>query len=210
MSAAGGISDLLQAVLQIEIDRLNASEEIETDEIAAGLSGLDPPRLEAMQPVPPDPALSLSDLVQPVDWSTLAALTRTEFAETLVVLNAAMIPGWPFANAKVHGVAGGTVPVKPAQAEVTEEERAEYFASLLAPYRQALVRLRKLLRDIERLDPAEAEDVFRALLQALGTVAQAVREALDLTEAGQRVAEDLALATPSPKRPGSRRRRYRL
>ncbi|NIZ12017.1 hypothetical protein [Phaeobacter sp. HF9A] len=209
MSAAGGISDLLQAVLQIEIDRLDAEADIEADEIADGLSDLVAQRLEAMEPAPPDPALSLAELVPPVDWSSLGVSSATDFIETLVVLNAAMIPGWPFADSMVRG-GEVALPVKPVQAEASEEERAQYVASLMAPYRQALTRLRKLLRDLEQLDPAEAEDVFRALMQALGTVAQAVREALDLTEAGRRVAEELALATPSPKGPGSRRRRYRL
>ncbi|WP_417262985.1 hypothetical protein [Celeribacter sp.] len=243
MSGPEGLSDLLHAVLQREIDRLDIDrpendrpendwpeidwpeidrperDDIETEEgataeIAPGLGALFVSHFPAMERFSEGAALSLSELSPPVDWRDTDGAAPTAFMETLVVLNAAMVPGWPFASSLLRDAPMLPLPVKPVVSEpggeMSEKERAQYLASLMAPYREALLRLRKLLRDIERLDPAEAEGAFRALMQMLGMVAQAVREALDLKDAGLRVAEELALANPSPQGPGSKRHRYRL
>lgn len=233
MSGPEGLSDLLHAVLQREIDRLDIDraendrpendsfegDDLETEEggaaeIAPGLGALFMPHFPAIETFSEGAALSLSELSPPVDWRDADGAAPTAFMETLVVLNAAMVPGWPFASNLLRDAPMLPLPVKPVVSEpggeMSEKERAQYLASLMAPYREALLRLRKLLRDIERLDPAEAEGAFRALMQMLGMVAQAVREALDLKDAGLRVAEELALANPSPQGPGSKRHRYRL
>ena len=105
----------------------------------------------------------------------------------LVIYNAAMIPGWPYASAFAKdGVQAAAVDTALRDFAkqlkgLSPAEQAEYLAKLGAPF-AVLGRLRKILKELEGVDKETVEGLLAAFLRALNVVAQGIKASLSLTE----------------------------
>ena len=164
---------------------------------AATASATPPPGTSGL---PPAVRAALAELLGPVALAAQAAPGGAPAGSvaSMVVYNAAMIPGWPFADAMVRDRPGAARSADaPLSTEMTPEEMAEYLAAVAAKL-TALRRLRKRIEEIGGAATAEAEGFLSGLVRALEGVVSGLTAALEM--------EAAALEVETARAGGPRRR----
>ena len=164
---------------------------------AATASATPPPGTAGL---PPAVRTALAEILGPVALAAQAAPGGAPAGSvaSMVVYNAAMIPGWPFADAMVRDRPGA---VRPADAglpaAMTPDEMAAYLAAVAAKL-TALRHLRKRIEEIGGAAATEAEGFLSGLVRALEGVIAGLTAALET--------ETVALEVETARAGGPRRR----
>lgn len=156
-------------------------------------------------PATTSPAVTLALGVLLAEATAAGTLTQTSAADAraaanLVIYNAAMLPGWPYASAFAKD--GPTQDAKAAlQAlgaaldKMSPQEMAEYLARMGANY--------GLIELIRKQMGKEIDDTKHRLLGFLAILAQAVGDVLDSLKASVLLSEEEAAALKAARAGGS-------
>lgn len=184
-------------------------------EIAAAADSAAVPRTNTTPPDVVRAALALLHSVEGTSASQAAFSFESRAAAAGVILNAAMIPGWPFPSAFARDTprfeAAALRELGQKLVAMTPEELAEYIAKIGGDHR-LLRRIRRFLKQIDGEEGEMAMGFLAMLGAALGQIARALSLPMALA------AEEIAQLAGSPEDdgnplrpgPGGPRRRLRL